>query len=99
MRCGVGFRGGGGAKPILVELEEGCYAGPVLPVSLVDLVAGRRSVGVSAPKSGSGSRNGGGGGGGGGNKKPFPKVDFTRVPAQVWARYDAHLPSLSFRNG
>ena len=78
-------------KPILVELEEGRYIGPILPVSLANIVAGRRSAFGGDPKSGGGSSNGGGGGI---NKKPLPKVDATRGPARVWARYDAQLPSL-----
>ena len=29
-------------KPTLVELERGRYIGPILPISLADLFAGRR---------------------------------------------------------
>ena len=61
-------------EPILVNLEVGRYIGPILPVSLVELVGGRRSASGSAPKSGGSGRNGGGGGG---NKKHLPKVDAT----------------------
>ena len=53
-------------EPILVELEEENYIGPILPASLVDPIAGRRPAGGSAPKGGSR-----GGGGGGGSNKPF----------------------------
>ena len=73
-------------EPILIGLDRGQYIGPILPISLAKLVAGRRSAGVS-------------GSGGGGNKKHFPKVDTTGVPAQVWVRYEAHLPSLYLQDG
>ena len=55
-------------KPILGNLEGGCYITLILPSSLSDLVAGRRIAGGSAPKSG-----GGGGDGGSGNKNPRTK--------------------------
>ena len=71
-------------KPILVDLEEGCYIGPIIPISLVDLVAGRRSVGAGAPRSGDSGSNGVGGGGG--IKKFMSKVGAMGRPAQVWAR-------------
>ena len=48
-------------EPILVNLKEGRYIGPILPVSLFDLVTGRRPSGGGDPKSG------GGGGGDSGN--------------------------------
>ena len=77
-------------EPILVELERGHYIGPILPIYLADLVAGRRSVGENAPRSDSDSIDGDGGR----NKKPTPKVGATRGSARVWARYEAHLHSL-----
>ena len=82
-------------KPILVEMEGGRYIVLTLPVSLVDLVTGRRPAIRGVPQNCGGGRNGGSGG----NKKPLPKVDATGEPAQVRARYDAHLPSLSLRDG
>ena len=46
-------------NPILVELESGCYVGPILPEPLVDLLAGlrltiggRNSCGISRSKGG-----------------------------------------------
>ena len=72
----------------------------LLSVSLADLVAERRSVGRGAPKSGGGSSSGGGGGDGGDwTKKTLPKVAATGGTAQVKVRHDAHLPSLSLRDG
>ena len=47
---------------ILVDMEGGRYIGPILPVSLADLLTGRRLAGRGAPKSGGGGSNGGGGG-------------------------------------
>ena len=76
-------------KPILVELEVSCYIGPILPIFLANLVTGRRSAVGSAPRSDDN----------GGNKRPTPKVGATGGPARVWARYEAHLPSLSLRDG
>ena len=66
-------------KPIMVYLKGGGYIGPILPISLADLVAGRRSAGGGAPRSG--GNDGNGGGGGRGNKKPTPKVGATGGPA------------------
>ena len=43
----------------MVDLEGGRYIGLVLPVSLDELIAGRRSLGGGAPKSGGGGTNGG----------------------------------------
>ena len=87
-------------EQILVYLEGGRFIIPIFPVSLANLVAGRWSAGVGAPKSGGGSSNGGGGGGGGGgNKKLSPKLDATGETAIVKALYDAHLPSLSLQDG
>ena len=54
-------------EPILVELEGYHYIGPILPVYLADLGAGRRLAGGGAPKSGGGGSNSGGGR----NKKNF----------------------------
>ena len=45
-------------KPIMVELEVGCYIGPILPTLLAEIVAGRQSSGSSAPKSAGGGSNG-----------------------------------------
>ena len=96
-------------EPRLVEMEGRRYTSPILPVSLAELVLGRRSAGGVAPKSGGGSSNGGGtggtggtgdgGSGGGGNKKTSPKVDAMGGDARVRARYDVHLPSLSLHDG
>ena len=83
-------------EQILVKLEGGRYIGPILPVSLFDLVTGRWSVGGGAPKIGGGGSNGGSGGR---NKIPLTKVHAMGGPAQVWARYDAHLPSMYFWDG
>ena len=77
-------------EPILVKLEGGRYIGPILPAALVDLVAGRRPAGGSAPKGRSGD---------GISKKPLPVVAFTGGSARVRVLYDAHLPSLSLRDG
>ena len=63
-------------KPILVKLERVCYINPILPVSLVDLFAGRRSASRGDPKSG----GGGSGDGGSGNKKPCPMCCPRREP-------------------
>ena len=54
-------------ETILVDLEGGRYIGPILPVSLANLLTGRRLAGGGTPKSGGGGSNGGGGG----NKKFF----------------------------
>ena len=105
MHDGVGFQGGGGArasvpfslKPILVDLEGGRYIGLILPISLTNLVTGRRSAVSGVPRNGDGSS--GVGGGNGNNKKPTPKVGATAGPAQVQARYEAHLPSLYLLDG
>ena len=97
-------------KPILVELEGGRYIGPILPAALADLVSGRRPAGGSAQKggggggSGSGGSDGGGSGGGGGGGAQKQKTSQPMVAAlggstQVRVRYDAHLPSLSLRDG
>ena len=58
-------------KSILFKLEGGCYIGPILPVSLADLVSGRQSAGRDAHKIGSV------GGGGGGIKKQLTRLDAT----------------------
>ena len=49
-------------EPILVELEGGLYIGPILPISLADLVSGRRSAVGGSPISGGGGSDGGGDG-------------------------------------
>ena len=107
MRGSVGLRGGRGAgasvpfsfEPILVKMEGGRYLNPILPVSMADLVVGRRSSDGGGPKTSSGSSKGGDCESGGGNKKPSPKVAATGGPARVRVRYNAHLPSLSLRGG
>ena len=47
-------------EPILVDLEGGRYISPILSISLVDLVPGRRSADSGAPKGSGRSINGGG---------------------------------------
>ena len=59
-------------EPIMVELEGGRYIIPILPASLANLVAGRRSAVRGSPKSG---------GGGGSRNKNSPKVAATGPPA------------------
>ena len=86
-------------EPILVKMEGGRYLNPILPVSMADLVVGRRSSDGGGPKTSSGSSKGGDCESGGGNKKPSPKVAATGGPARVRVRYNAHLPSLSLRGG
>ena len=76
----------------LVDLEGGRYIGPILPAALADLVSGSRPEGGSAPK-------GGGGGGRGVNKKYQPMVEASGGSTRVRVCYDAHLPSLSLRDG
>ena len=49
-------------KPILVEMEGGCYMGPILPGTLEDLFAWRRET--------DGNGSGGGNGDGGDPKSP-----------------------------
>ena len=44
-------------KPILVDLEGGHYINLILPVSLANIISGRRSAGGCAPRSGSGNKN------------------------------------------
>ena len=51
-------------KPILVDMEGGCYIRPILTTYLADLISGRRQVGGGATS-------------GGGNKKLMPKVGAT----------------------
>ena len=83
-------------EPIRVDLEGGRYIGLILSISLADLVAGRRSAGGSASRSGCSD---GGGSSGGGNKKPMPKVGAMGGLAQVRVRYESHLPSLFLWDG
>ena len=80
-------------EPILVDMEGGRYISPIRPSYLVDLSAGRWSVGGGSPQSG--VRNSGSSV----NNKPLPKMDATGGPEQVRVRYDVHLPSLSLRDG
>ena len=57
-------------EPILLELDSGCYVGPILPGILADLLAGRRPGGGDRSGGGGISSGGSGGiviGGGGGN--------------------------------
>ena len=94
-------------EPILVKLEGGRYIVPILLAALADLVAGRQPAGGSAPKGGgggSGGSNGGGGGSGGSGgghkiKNSQPMVAASGGSTRVRVRYDAHLPSLSLRDG
>ena len=89
-------------EPILVELEGGRYIGPILPAALADLVSGRRLASGSDQKGGGGGSGGSGGSGGGGSQKvktSQPMVAASGGSTQVRVRYDAHLPSLSFRTG
>ena len=88
-------------EPILVELEGGRYIGPILPDALADLVAGRRPAGGSAPKGGGGSGSSGSGSGSGVHKTKnyVPMVAASGGSTRVRVRYDAHLPSLSLRDG
>ena len=62
--------GGGSApfsfKSMQVDLEVGRYIGPILPVSLDDLVAGKWSADGGEPKIGNGGSNNGVGDGSGG---------------------------------
>ena len=78
VRSGVGFKmeGTGGQHPLLPRTNHGQagggrYIGPILPVSLYDLVTGRRPVDRSALKGCCG------GGIGSGNNKTLPKVAAT----------------------
>ena len=83
-------------EPVLVNLEGGRYIVPIPPASLAKLVVGRRPEGGSAPKNVGG---GGGGSSGSGNNKPLSKVAATVGSAQVKVIHDAHLTSLSLRDG
>ena len=76
-------------ESILVDLEEALYISLILPTSLINLVAGRRSADGDTARGGSS----------GGYRKPTPKVGATERLAQVRARYEAHLPSLSLWDG
>ena len=76
---------------ILFDLEGGCYIGMILMDPLADLVAGRWPEGDDSTGGSDGSSSV--------NKKLTPKVGATGGPAQVRARYNAHLPFLSLRDG
>ena len=39
-------------KPILVDMEGGCYMGPILPGPLEDLLVGRQAIGSSSSSGG-----------------------------------------------
>ena len=90
--------------PILLELEGGCYVGPIFPGPFADLLVilspdedGSNVGGGSG--SGSGGGNGGGrgsgsGGGGGGGVK-IEKGWRPWGGREVWVRYNAHLTALS----
>ena len=71
-------------EPIMVEMEGSRYIGPILLISLTELVAGTQSAGEGSPKSGGCSSNGSGDGVSSGsvsrNNKPSPKVDATGGP-------------------
>ena len=64
---GVIFGSGGGTggsapfspKPILIELEEACYIGSIIPDSLANLITGGRPAGRIDPKSGGGGSSSG----------------------------------------
>ena len=40
-------------EPIMVDMEGGRYFGPILPTSMVNIVAGRRSAGGGSIRDGS----------------------------------------------
>ena len=85
-------------EPIMVKLEGGLFIGPILPAALADLVSGTRPAGGSAPKGGGGG-GGDSSGGSGVHKKYVPMVEASGGSTRVRVRYDAHLPSLSLRDG
>ena len=82
-------------EPILFDLEGGHYILPILPIPLSNIVSGRQSAGGSATRGGGGC----GDVGSGNIKKVTHKVGATGGPVRVWARYEAHLPSLSLWDG
>ena len=97
--------------PILLNLEGGRYVGPLLPMPLAELVSDRRQQqqwqrktgkGYGRGGSGGGGRGGGGdgeksGGAGRGGAAGGGRRSGSTVRVQV--RYDAHLPTLSIRDG
>ena len=72
-----------------MELAGWRYVGPILPVTLVDLLAGKRPAG-----SGSGGSNGGGDGV---SESKTSKVDTYGEGARVRVCYNAHLTTLSLQ--
>ena len=105
-------------EPILLELEGRRYIGPLLTLTLAELVNGRRGVGNGSVggtggnggsggngKCGTGEGRGGSGGGDGGKGGGAGRGGAGSggggdgITARVRARYDAHLPALSLRNG
>ena len=67
-------------EPIMVDMEGGRYFGPILPTSMVNIVAGRRSAGGGDGSNSDGYGGisaGGSSGGRRGNRKPTPKVGAT----------------------
>ena len=84
-------------EPILVDLEGGRYIEPILLISLGDLVARRRSAGSGTTRGGRYNINSDIGSGS--DRKLMPKVGATGGPVRVRERYEAHLPSLSLRDG
>ena len=95
---------------ILIELEGGRYAGPLLPDTLVELVGGRCGGGGGGDSSGGGCGSSGDGGvrGGGGNRNgergggtgwgvADAEDGVSGGAVRVWVHYGAHLPGLSLR--
>ena len=89
-------------KPILAEMEGRRYVGPVLPVTLADLLTGKHAAGGSGGGSG-GGRDGGpsnGGGSGGSDREPRnSRMGAARGDARVQVRYDVHLTALYLWDG
>ena len=81
-------------ESILMEPEGWRYVVPILPGSLLDILAGRRQT-VS---SGSGSGGSSGGGGGSSTASKNQEVGASGEGIRVWMRYSAHLPVLSVRD-
>ena len=89
---------------ILVDLEGGRYAGPILPGSLEDLLAGRRAAGGSGSGSGRGGGNtmdpsSGSGSSSSGRKPKNFSVGAAGGGTRVHVQYDAHLPALFLWDG
>ena len=98
-------------EPIFLELEGGCYVGPLLPLNLAELVSGKRGGGNSSGDSGGNGKGGKGcggsgrgsgrdvgkgrGAGGGGASSGCGGAGST---VRVRAHYGAYLPALSLRD-